>query len=684
MKSWAKTQRFGLLFLLLLLISGLAIAAFVEDSSQSYSVLDKAFYLTATDQVWLRPGLNVKIVDVTIPADRKPVVTLTITDNGGQGLDRTGALTPGTVSISHMFAYIPNGASQYVSYYTRTQGPTPSTSPVVGATAVQAGTSNTGTYVDKGNGTYTYTFAVALPADYDTSATHTYGLYATRNLRTFGLSLYVSNQTKDFVPNGSAVTKIRDVVSLAACNQCHDPLAAHGETGRRYIKVCILCHTTQTVDPDTGNTVDMKVMAHKIHMGNQLPSVKAGKNYIIIGNGQSVNDFSTVGFPRDMRSCTTCHKDATQANNWMLNPTRDACGSCHDTINWVTGVNHAGGKALDDKDCATATCHAATGSEYDASVGGAHTVPDKSALLRKPKAEILTVTNTGPGQKPAVTFKLTDKSGKDILPKEMSRLSLRLAGPTTDYSWYLSETATAAAAASGVNTYTFTGILPADAKGTYSVGVEGRITTNMTAQKAGVAVPFTYSDALNNVVKYFAVTGTTVTARRKIVDVANCNKCHERLQLHGNGRNDPEYCVGCHNPTKLDGTSRPATAGPNDSINFKYMVHKIHSGENLVSGYQISTASFSDVRYPGDRRDCTQCHVGTTYTLPLAAGQIATQAPHNYWTPMLPVASVCLSCHDSLEAAAHALLNTSSTIGEACVVCHKEGADFAVSVVHAR
>jgi hypothetical protein len=41
-------------------------------------------------------------------------------------------------------------------------------------------------------------------------------------------------------------------------------------------------------------------MVHKIHAGPNLPSVKAGKPYVIIGNQQSVNDYSISRFRRSL------------------------------------------------------------------------------------------------------------------------------------------------------------------------------------------------------------------------------------------------------------------------------------------------------------------------------------------------------------------------------------------------
>jgi OmcA/MtrC family decaheme c-type cytochrome len=243
-----------------------------------------------------------------------------------------------------------------------------------------------------------------------------------------------------------------------------------------------------------------------------------------------------------------------------------------------------------------------------------------------------------------------------------------------------------------VATYTFKGKIPANAAGSFALEVEGRL--NATIIKNGDPnQTLSQRDALDNVVKYFAVTGTTVVPRRTVVSLANCNRCHEKLQLHGSNRNTIEACVVCHNPTETDVTRRPAAALPLESISMQFMIHKIHTGEELTRGYTVygfggSTNDFAEVLYPGDRRNCLACHTGSTYTIPLPATSVATVTPRNYWSPTMPIATACISCHDSTSTAAHAFLNTANFAGigqvESCAVCHKESADFAVSKSHAR
>ena len=685
MRITNRAAKIGILFLLFFAAAALAIAGLVEENEgQTMNALQKESYISEAEASFIRPGLKITIVDIAIPADRRPVVTVKFTDNLDQPLDRLGVLTPGAVSSSFILAYLPASkageVTDYVAYTTRTQ-----TSPITGVRAVQAGTDSGGTYTHIGDGLWTYRFGITLPANYDTSLTHTLGIYGRRDLREWDLSFYVSNPTKDWVPNGSPVKQIHDVAATAACNQCHDPLALHGETGRREMPICVLCHSPQTIDPDTGNSVDMKVMTHKIHRGSSLPSVISGKPYVIIGNAQSVHDYSHIAFPQDIRNCDTCHEGSKQTNAWKLFPSIEACGACHDDLNFATGANHAAGPAANSQ---CAACHQPEGQyEYDASIAGAHTVPYKSKQLEYPKLTVTSLTNTAPGQNPTMQFKITDKNGNAMdaarFGGTLGRFSANLAGPTTDYTTRISETVSGATSiGGGAYSYTFKTIkIPTTAKGSWALELEGRLTA--TIVRGGDSKDtFTQRDAMDNVVKYFSVDGSTVVPRRTVVSLASCNKCHEKLQLHGSNRNQIEACVVCHNPTLVDGSGDEA-----ESVSMQWMVHKLHTGEELENDYILGDTSFKEVLYPGDRRNCNACHAGNTYTVPLPFTNAATATPKNFWSPTMPVATACISCHDGVATAAHAFINTAifgTTQVESCAVCHKESAAHAVSKVHAR
>ena len=665
----------------------------LRTSPKAYSTNAKEHYLTTDQFGYIRPGFNVRINGVAIGADRKPVVDVSFTDDADQPLDRAGKVTPGALSVSFILAWWDPVQRQYTSYTTRPATSLP-TSPVQ-QTVIQAGTDGAGNagWTDISLGHATYTFKTVLPSSYDATKTTTLGVYGTRNLTDILGKSYYANAEYDFRPDAQPLADQWDMIATAACNNCHNPLSAHGGS-RRDVKLCVLCHSPQSVNPDTGNTVDFKVLIHKIHDGANLPSVEAGTPYEII-NSHGVSDFSTVEFPQDVRNCTKCHAaPATQATNFYTYPSAAACGSCHDNVNFATGENHAAGIQVDDSACAS--CHIPQGdTEFDASVLGAHTIPLKSTQLAGLNAEIVSVTNTAPGQSPTVTFKLTNGDGSAVDPATFgSNLNLILGGPTTDYAINpFRERADGAAFNGTTATYTFKAVIPADATGTWVVSADVRrtVTINGGTNPDGSPRTFSVTEGANNPIFYVAVTDASPQPRRQSVDIAKCNVCHDRLALHGGQRFVVNECVICHNPNATDVSRRPADVGSPESISFQRLIHRIHTGEELTHDYTVygfggSVNNFNEVRFPGDRRDCEKCHVNDSQQLPLPATNLAVQTPpppQEWYTPMQTTAAACLGCHDTQEAAAHAYVMT-SPFGESCAACHAPEDDFSVDKVHAR
>jgi len=387
---------------------------------------DKAFYADSNTVNFVRPGLTITIVSTKIANDGTISVDYKLADPKGLPLDRDGIQTPGAIAVSFVAAYIPKGQTQYFSYTTRSQ-----TSPITKATAIQAAADAGGTTQVAAVGEYIYTFSTKALAQgggaFDPTASHRIGIYGSRNLTEFDLGTDYDSATFDFVPAGGKPAP-REVIKTASCNKCHDDLAFHGGS-RRGLDLCIMCHTPQNTDPDTGNTVNMAVFVHKLHMGSQLPSVKAGTPYRVIGFNQSVSDWSTVVFPSDPRRCESCHEPntgAAQATAWLTNPNRAACGSCHDDINFATGANHVNLPQVNDNQCTQ--CHIPQGElELDASIRGAHVFPQESAANPGLVFKILKVDDGLAGRAPSVTFTVKDFKGNSVSMAQLTRGSNRLA-----------------------------------------------------------------------------------------------------------------------------------------------------------------------------------------------------------------------------------------------------------------
>jgi len=624
-----------------------------------------------------KTGVVVKIQSAAIAKDGTITARATIVDSDGIPLDRLGVATKGPVSMSFIAAYIPSGQTQYVSYTTSVASATLNSNP----SQTQAANDSGGTLTTNAIGDYTYTFKIKAPATFDATATTAIGVSAQRNLAEFGTFdewSETANDVFNFVPNGSPVKVTRSVVTTAACNQCHDPLIGHGGS-RLEVELCILCHQPQTINPDTQLTQDMKVLIHKIHMGSSLPSVKAGTPYRIWHRG-AWSDFSTVVFPQDVRNCTTCHASgATQADNWKTNPGAAACGSCHDDVNFATGANHVNLPQTDDNQCKN--CHTSSRvQDFDASVPGAHLIPMNSTALPGLVTKVLKVDGATPGNAPTVTFSVTDKSNNPLDISKITSIRVVLGGPNTDYNTgpgaiRVSETPPATTPGSnGVYVYTMTNKIPVGASGSYTVSIEASntVTLNPNTVQSTAA-----TDAALPVEFYFSVDKSPVAPRRQVVSTAKCESCHVNLEfVHGGTRSSTQECVICHDPALTDGTS-------GQSVNLAWQIHSIHRGENLANPYVLGTTNYQDVRFPGDLRDCTACHLSGTYLVENVGAKAMVASPGGFTKTTPPISAACQGCHDDVGTASHALANT-TVLGESCTACHSATEEFSVDRVHQR
>jgi OmcA/MtrC family decaheme c-type cytochrome len=656
-------------------------------------------------------ALNITITGASVGSP--PVVSFSVTNQDGVAVAGF-AETDLRFNIAKL---IPGAPSRWQNYINRA-----SSGAVQGSQERSRTGYPWGTLVDNKNGTFTYTFAtditnaaatcpapctdadgVALDTSYQPTLTHRVTIQQSNT------ALPKANATYDFVPAGGAVSTTREIVKTATCNECHNQLVAHGS--RIETKLCVTCHNPGSwvagVAGTTPNTpVDFKVMIHKIHQGEELPSVKAGTPYAI---GSA--DFSTVVFPYsafklgDTRACAKCHDGAVtaQGDNWKNQPSKAACSSCHDdvyfgtspdplktayqTVSHMTVSANAGAAApADPADSTCITCHGA-GQVADLVVK--HDLPNLlKAEGAKYQFNILTVTNTGPGQSPQITFSITNPAdGSKYDLKTDTRLSAgsisllvgwnntdeNNAGSTSNPAQPLTVGLTGSSAANAADngnlTYTVdlalvtlgTGVtnrvIPASMTGSGRVAIYGRASVDVDGDtvKDTVRIKAAYKD--------YAITDATPVARRQVVDIAKCDKCHDQVSLHGDSRtNEPGLCVICHNPNATDVTRRPKTGGIPDptltldtkkeeAIDFKRLIHGIHAAAKtdypvapatvgvtahgfrnkglvvwgypgaascLTGGVYTCQNDFSDVRFPGILNDCSTCHTtksvsGTTY-----------------------------------------------------------------------
>ncbi|MFO0589300.1 MAG: OmcA/MtrC family decaheme c-type cytochrome [Polyangiaceae bacterium] len=652
------------------------------------------------------PGLKLNLNDVVVELGTA-TITFQITDDSGTPLDMSGKYTEGAVDVRTNLGWLDlkdNGdPAEYVSYTLDNSGK---------PSADQGGFFKE---VDYENGIYSYRLgAVVDPQGDQKSRTHTIGVWATR---TYQGVTYTAEVVQSFVPAGGDPTSKRDIVRTTACNQCHAPLKAPHTAAMREAEQCITCHTDKLAD-SAGSTEEFSVMVHKIHRGSELPSVVAGGAYKLVDAQGNDHDYSNVVYPGELQNCDYCHS-GVQGKIWNTAPQKKICLSCHDLTSFDDSpppgtIPHAGGPQPDETKCTV--CHP--------TAGGLQGITDVHlTVLTDPAAPVMelaiqSVEKTGPGQNPEIVFQVKENGAPlDISASPMTRLVATVAGPTVDYATFWQNTIqgtgatgtlTPEDAANGIFRYAMSTPIPMMATGSYAIGFEGYI------QPGGAAGP-RYS--IHNPVTFVAVTDATSSPRREVVDEQSCNSCHDQVQAHGGSRNNPQYCVFCHNANQV-GDERIArfenTTVEALSLDFAHMIHRIHTGADLAQPYVLGsfpaptkanpagTPVAFEGPFPGDRSKCWTCHKGDSFRLPLPDGVLPTKTQtlgctedpaadaDNYCdqrvvvkeTPIYPEAAACTGCHDAKAVVAHTETTTTASGLEACATCHGPGADYDVQKVH--
>ncbi|MFQ5587830.1 MAG: OmcA/MtrC family decaheme c-type cytochrome, partial [Nitrospiria bacterium] len=479
--------------------------------------------------------------------------------------------------------------------------------------------------------------------------------------------------------------------------------------------------------------LDFKIMIHKIHRGENLPSVVGGGEYAIWGFRDTKHDYSKVKLPQDIRNCRTCHDEkdteTPDAGKWLSAPSKEVCGSCHDNINFETGQNHSlENLPVTNADCTI--CHKQGG--FVGAIDRSHAMLEVEEAA-KFKFNILNITNTSPGEFPQITFSVTNPANNDVAYNiegdapfvqggGASRVAIDIGWQTSDYNNTGSGRSPASmvslnplgggAANNGNGTFTMTSTtaIPTGMTGSGMVSIEGHPAVDVNGDGTAERI------AVKGATTFFAITDATPSARRAVVSIDKCNACHKTLSLHGANRTDNiDQCLGCHNANNTDINRRPTSPSSaldgkkEESIDFKRLIHALHAGADgvgtVVYGFGGRAHDFRAVEFPGNLNKCSQCHINETY-YSVGTGVLATtiDTGTNVADPLddtriTPTTSACSACHNAPLSLEHMKQNggafdatqaadgtlTSATAGvvvETCGVCHGKDKLADVKKVH--
>jgi OmcA/MtrC family decaheme c-type cytochrome len=669
-------------------------------------------------------GTLVATIDtVSIPAGAPvPVIEFTLkTSHGGAA---TG-LAPSALLVTVAKLVSPASGSRlpqaWQSYVNRTQAATQGPKPLPSATQANSETGTSGTLVDLGNGKYRYTYKVNLSTvtspiavTFEPSLTHRVGLEV--RLSDAAEELAPDNPVKDLVPSGGAGNGNKLIAATVTCDTCHERLDLHGGP-RRSVEYCVTCHNPGTVDPDSGNSVDMAYMVHSIHAGveriNDRTTPATHVPYIVYGF-TGPNDFGEVTYPQSLLFCDKCHTKSTatpDGDAWKTSASSSICGGCHIAGLKTTGYSATTGYtysythssfAFTATDSMCLDCHRADGAAgstadrhllfYSTSSSGANSAgaPLAKSLGAQFKFEIASVTNVGLNKAPTIKFKVSNPAtGKAYDIVNDKAFTTSSASLNINVAWDAATDITNAkpdGTEPGLRSnssprrsgYTLQMNLPqiqAAAKtagqasdGSYTIPFFTTVpvdTTNLMVQMDGHprALPPGVTDWAKSVNAAAPMTvfytGTKRTST-PLITQAKCENCHNQLSFHGANRNgDPQGCLLCHNSSGGYGPNDEPNAANLGPIAMGALIHSIHSGTN---------PTLNEATYPQSPANCKACHadnsdyrvarptaVAISTASTSTAGKNLFIATDDTWETA--TSGTCAGCHDDASAKAHMVQN---------------------------
>lgn len=649
------------------------------------------------------------LVQVSAPANKShfvagesPVVTVTILDNFAQGITRAA------FSSFNLYMYGP-------------EDPKLTKTAVKLLNASTDRTKNPHHYIDLRNNPDVQVQGNVLtyklkPITDEEAGTYTVATYAVR-----GDDLVQQLMKFASVQIGTATVE-EPVITKASCTACHEGTMSgkmymhHVDVGRSPVgswsldyqpdKSCKACHNNDGyasfVDPSAegGRRPDhIVIRAHGVHMGEGLSS--AFNTNSATGN---FRDYLGVVFPADVRNCTTCHVD----DRWKTEPTRLACGSCHDNT-WFGPktslpegmVAHLGGPATSDLMCSV--CHAPNaGDGFAVSVSEAHAIAPPAfkntvSLSMSPPANGKFYTT---GEKPVVTIQVKNAAtglvvdpttikepaiSTNIQPTEWRNADLFVSGPRA-FTVPVLTTASAlkSPTVSRANNDMRVRVDPAKEDPAVSRTAEaiqyqlGEIKDLAPGTYTAYAEFRPGSGQGGYAMLNFQVGSATVET--EITPAASCMSCHADTRIHATSRANlmtPDTCKSCHdNEHQMTGKTGWTTSQFGFGVSpLSRRVHGLHFGRYLNKNNENGGNALAEIIFPQDIRNCTKCH---------------SEPKNTAWNDN-PSRLACLACHDSTEATTHAALMTFDSTPadpwsgdeiETCVICHGPKSENSAKNVH--